>query len=149
MTPWHRFWFPDGDSVPSPTRDAALWTPQALAESQRVLWQQAAEATEAWWRYWRLAWPALPGVVPARPVVPPSPLSAMPMRVASTSATPQGRSVARKRPATPTPTRPDRVGPHAASDRRRQPPATAQARSSQVGLKPMSAGLPLRARAPL
>lgn len=104
MTPWHRFWFPDGDSVPSPTRDAALWTPQALAESQRVLWQQAAEATEAWWRYWRLAWPGLPGVMPARPVVPPSPLSAMPMRVASTSATPQGRSVARKRPATPTPT---------------------------------------------
>ncbi|MBN9205304.1 hypothetical protein [Methylibium petroleiphilum] len=104
MTPWHRFWFPDGDSVPSPTRDAALWTPQALAESQRVLWQQAAEATEAWWRYWRLAWPALPGVVPARPVVPPSPLSAIPLRTVSTPATPQGRGVARKRPATPTPT---------------------------------------------
>lgn len=92
MTPWHRFWFPDGDSVPSPTRDAALWTPQALAESQRVLWQQAAEATEAWWRYWRLAWP----------VVPPSPLSVTPLRVASTPATTHGRSMARKRPATPT-----------------------------------------------
>lgn len=111
MTPWHRFWFPDGDSVPSPTRDAALWTPQALAESQRVLWQQAAEATEAWWRYWRLAWPGLPGVMPARPVVPPSPLSVTPLRVASTPVTLHGRSVARKRPATPTatPARPRRA----------------------------------------
>ena len=113
MTPWHRFWFPDGDSVPSPTRDAALWTPQALAETQRVLWQQAAEATEAWWRYWRLAWPGLPGAVPARPVVPPSPPAVVPLRVAATPTAPHRRSVTRKtaasRPPAGTPARPRRA----------------------------------------
>lgn len=60
MTPWHRFWFPDGDATPPPTRDTALWSPQVLAETQRELWQQATDATEAWWRYWRLGWPTLP-----------------------------------------------------------------------------------------
>jgi hypothetical protein len=113
MTPWHRFWFPDGDSVPSPTRDAALWTPQALAETQRVLWQQAAEATEAWWRYWRLAWPGLPVAVPARPVVPPSPPAVVPLRVAATPTAPHRRSVTRKtaasRPPAGTPARPRRA----------------------------------------
>lgn len=72
MTPWHRFWFPDGDSRPSPTRDAALWTPQALAETQRAMWQHATQATEAWWRYWRAAWPSLPAQGPVGTVVPPS-----------------------------------------------------------------------------
>lgn len=71
MTPWHRFWFPHGDETPAATRDAALWTPQAIAETQRALWQHAAQAAEDWWRYWRTAWPGVPLQPPIGVVVPP------------------------------------------------------------------------------
>ncbi len=72
MTPWHRFWFPQHeDDAPAPMRDAALWTPQALADAQRGLWQQAAQATEDWWRFWQTAWPSLPGQPPVGMVVAP------------------------------------------------------------------------------
>lgn len=69
MTPWHRFWFPHGDEAPAPTRDAALWTPQALADTQRALWLQATHAAEQWWRFWRLSWPGVPLQPPAGVVV--------------------------------------------------------------------------------
>lgn len=71
MTPWHRFWFPHGDETPAPTRDAALWSPQAIAETQRAMWQNAAQAAEDWWRYWRSAWPGVPLQPPPGVVVPP------------------------------------------------------------------------------
>jgi hypothetical protein len=71
MTPWHRFWFPHGDESPAPTRDAALWTPQAIAETQRAMWQHMLQATEDWWRFVRAGWPNLPVQPPAGQVVPP------------------------------------------------------------------------------
>jgi hypothetical protein len=71
MTPWHRFWLPQGDDLsPSLPRDAALWTPQALAETQRAFWQQAALATEDWWRFCRSAWPSVADPPPAGAVAP-------------------------------------------------------------------------------
>lgn len=72
MTPWHRFWFPHADETPVPTRDAALWTPQAIAETQRAMWQHTLQATEDWWRFVRAGWPNLPAQPPAGVVVPPS-----------------------------------------------------------------------------
>lgn len=64
MTPWLRFWFPHADhddAARQPvTRDDALWTPQAIAATQRELWRHAAQATHDWWTYWRALWPALP-----------------------------------------------------------------------------------------
>lgn len=71
MTPWHRFWFPHDNDNPPATRDAALWTPQAIAETQRAFWQHAAQAAEDWWRYWRSAWPGVPLQPPPGVVVPP------------------------------------------------------------------------------
>lgn len=78
MTPW-RFWFPhppDHDTAApkaGSTRDAALWSPQAIAEAQRDLWQHTAHATEDWWRYWRSLWPSVPVQPPAGVVTPPTP----------------------------------------------------------------------------
>ena len=81
MMPWQDFWFPQSDENPAPTRDAALWTPQAFAEGQRAMWQQAAEALDQWFGFWRLAWPSVPLRLPlaaraAAPVVQTPPLHA-------------------------------------------------------------------------
>lgn len=92
MTPWHRYWFQHGDEAGGPSRDAALWTPQALAETQRAFWQQAAQATEAWWRYWSSAWPGVPTQPPAGSV---TPLAA----AAATPAAAAGRAASTARPA--------------------------------------------------
>lgn len=75
MTPWHRFWFPHLDEEPDLTRDAALWSPQALADVQQALWRTAAQASENWWRYWSDAWADLPAsFAPVAPTLcPPSP----------------------------------------------------------------------------
>lgn len=73
MTPWHRFWFQRHDDGNAQSRDAALWTPQAITETQRALWQHAAQATEDWWRYWRSLWPSVPPLPPAGVVEPPRP----------------------------------------------------------------------------
>ncbi|WP_428422976.1 hypothetical protein [Methylibium sp.] len=113
MTPWHRFWFPDGDSVPPPTPDAALWTPDALAETQRELWQQATQATEDWWRYWRTSWPSLPVQPPMGLVVPPSPPASAPVRAAAPAVPPRRKAAtkasAASQPAVNAPSRPRRT----------------------------------------
>ncbi len=75
MTPWHRFWFPHLDEEPALTRDAALWSPQAISDAQQAMWQAAAQATENWWRYWSDTWAALPAqpTAAAPTLCPPAP----------------------------------------------------------------------------
>lgn len=77
MNPW-RFWYPHHDqdtAAPKAgaTPDSALWSPQAIAQAQRELWQHTAHATEDWWRYWRSLWPSVPVQPPAGVVTPPTP----------------------------------------------------------------------------
>lgn len=103
MSPWHRFWFPEQhDSDVAHSRDAALWTPQALMQTQRELWQHAAQATEDWWRYWQAAWPSLPLQPPAGVVTPPLPAgddSELPAHDAEAAApTPRRRATPPKPP---------------------------------------------------
>lgn len=73
MNPWLRFWFPhhDADEGGPAPRDAALWSPKAIADTQRELWRHAAQATHDWWSYWRALWPAVPVQPPAGVVMPP------------------------------------------------------------------------------
>jgi len=59
---WHRFWHPGSpEGGPSQAeRDASLWTPTAIAETQREMWSHAGEALHLWWRFWSGFWPHLP-----------------------------------------------------------------------------------------
>jgi hypothetical protein len=96
MTPWHRFWFPheteeDGD-VP---RDAELWSPRTLAETQQELWQRTAQATEAWWRFWSSSLPNVP-LQPLRGTVAPAAESDTPAAAPETGK----RSSSRRRSST-------------------------------------------------
>lgn len=118
MTPWHRFWFPRGEDGKTQSRDAALWTPQAIAEAQRAYWQHAAQATEDWWRYWRSLWPSVPVQPPAGVVTPPVPAAEQP-------------ESATARPAKPTPVRRQR----AAAARPTEPTAPAAPRPGVTAAK--------------
>lgn len=96
MTPIHQYWSrwmelahqaPEevGRRVDLMTR--APGSSLSLADSQRVLWENWAAASEAWWSWWKAAhtmqWPSMPwppaGVVPppeALPEEPPAPAPA-------------------------------------------------------------------------
>lgn len=105
MTPW-RFWFPhsshDDSTAPKTgsTRDAALWSPQAIAQAQREFWQHTAHVTEDWWRYWRSLWPRVPVQPPAGVVTPPKPAEDARPAVARTEQPARRRRVS-ARPAEP------------------------------------------------
>jgi len=78
---WHRFWHPGSpEAAPSQAeRDASLWTPNAIAETQRAMWSHAGEALHLWWRFWSGFWPHLPTLPPAGVLEPPQPPAPMPL----------------------------------------------------------------------
>lgn len=90
MTPLHQYWSrwmelahqaPEevGRRVDLMTR--APGSSLSLADSQRVLWENWAAASEAWWSWWKAAhtmqWPSMPWP-PAGVVVPPEEPAGLP-----------------------------------------------------------------------
>lgn len=80
MTPWLRWWFPHGDDAQGtpPPPDAALWSPEAIMQTQREMWQHSGQSLQQWWGWWRSAWPSLPLLPPVGVLQPPPQSDAMP-----------------------------------------------------------------------
>jgi hypothetical protein len=93
---WHRFWHPGSpEGGPSQAeRDASLWTPTAIAETQREMWSHAGEALHLWWRFWSGFWPHLPALPPAGVLEPPQPPAPMPLVAPDAALPPPRRSAA-------------------------------------------------------
>jgi hypothetical protein len=127
MSLW-RFWYPDKDdetaSKTRAMRDAALWTPQGLAETQHAFWQHTAQATENWWRYWRSLWPSM-AQPPAGVVAPPRPTETTtpPAAHAPPAAARGHRSAARAAPASASASAPAARKRGAATAKRARPVA--------------------------
>lgn len=127
MTPW-RFWFPhppdNGTATPKAEsrRDAALWSPQAIAEAQRAVWQHTTHATEDWWRYWRSLWPSVPVQPPAGVVTPPKPTKSAKPSVARPEQPARRRRVS-ARPAEPSVSTSAATKPGVTSAKRARPVA--------------------------
>ena len=96
---WHRFWHPDASAQPpsQAERDAALWTPAAIAETQRELWTHAGEALHMWWRFWSGFWPRVPALPPAGVLEPPQPPAPMPLVAPDAPLPPPRRAAASSR----------------------------------------------------
>jgi hypothetical protein len=93
---WHRLWHPGSpEGEPSQAeRDASLWTPTAIAETQRAMWSHAGEALHLWWRFWAGFWPHLPALPPAGVLEPPQPPAPMPLVAPDAPLPPPRRSAA-------------------------------------------------------